>query len=238
LLQPIERAEQRREDGRWTIEGMTLELHPVVYSGVRDASGELGTNWFPASPDLPSLHHVNYPHALIAGLRLSQRLRWRFGEDGAAFVDMTGENALALFGITVDRTHHKGRVWSMFDKNVAALQNLPTPGVGKVEWISGAHTLAGVVRFHAARWQVDRVHDRITPVEMCVVAVPRDGAELRALRAGRQLSQTDLAGFLGVTERQVRNLESSTAPLPQRHRDSLDRWLRAAADVPRLGSGG
>lgn len=225
LLQPIERAEQRGPDGRWTVEGLTLEIHPLVYNGVRDASGELGTNWFPASPDLPSLHHVNYPHAITAGLRLSQRFRWRFGEDGASFIDLSGGNALALFGIASARTHHKCRAWQTFDANVRALQGLPTPGVGKVEWLRGPHTIEGVVRLHAARWQVDRVHDGIAPIEAPRTLGINSGAELRAWRDAQNIGQTDMARALGVSERTLRTAEQSEA---------LPRSVRAAIDAGRL----
>lgn len=229
LLQPINEAESLGADGRWTLEGATLEVHPLLWSGVRSASGEVGSHWFPTSPDLPSLHHVKHAPALLAGLRLPQRWRWAYGKHGQTFVDLTGANALELFGIEGDREHHKGRAWETFDANVGALAALATPAIGAVEWLRGGRTAAGVVRIHAARWMIDRIAHRIAPVEAPPPPPLRTGNDLRAWREARGITQAALAAALGVSLRTVKGAEGEGD-------HELPRSVRAAIAAGALSS--
>lgn len=210
---------------RRTLEGMTLEVHPLIFNGVRREDGELGNNWFPASPDLPSLHHVKHAPALLAGLRLPQRWRYAYGENGRTYVDLRGDNALDVFGIegVGSRERNKGRAWETFDANVAALAALPTPGIGAVEWVSGRHAAEGVVRIHAPRRAIDIIAHRIAPIETKPPPPLRSGNDLRAWREGRGLTQGALAAMLGVSARTVRGAElSADAPLPPKVRDAIE----------------
>lgn len=229
LLQPINEAESLGADGRWTLEGATLEVHPLLWSGVRSASGEVGSHWFPASRDLPSLHHVKHAPALLAGLRLPQRWRYAYGKHGQTFVDLKGANALELFGIEGDREHHKGRAWETFDANVAALAALAMPAIGAVEWLREPRTAEGVVRIHAARWMVDRIAHGIAPVEALPPPPLRVGNDLRAWREARGITQAAIAAALGVSLRTVKGAEGEGDR-------ELPRSIRAAVAAGALSS--
>lgn len=226
LLLKIEEAVMER-DSEWTVEGMTLEMHPALWDGVRKPDGSYGTNWFPASPDLPKLHHQKHPHAIILGQRIPIRLRWAMGEH-RTYIDLSGRNALEFAGIQPERRWHPGRAWETFNANVTALQNLPRPGVGAVEWLRGTNTLDGVVRFHAAPWQRVMTHHRLPPIE--TKELPATGAALRADREARGWTQTDLARALGVSDRTVRNAEKGDA-LPPSIRNALARGLLPVVEI-------
>lgn len=225
LLLPVDTAERRGPDGRWALEGMTLQYHPLLNSGVRKASGEIGEHWFPASPDLPSLHHVKHAPALLAGLRLPQRWRYAWKDDECTFVDLKHENAFALFGIEGDasRGHHKGRAWETFDANVAALAALPTPGIGPVERVRSTRDGEPMVRIHAARWMIERTIHRVRAIEAPPPPQLNCGNDLRRWREQRGLTQGALATLLGVSARTVRGAElSADAPLPRKVRDAIE----------------
>lgn len=208
LLQPVTEF-GRVEGGRRSIEGANLVPHPWIHDGIRNRkTGEIGNNWCPASPDLPSLNHVNHAPALLAGLRLPQRWRYAVRENGRTFVDLRGADALALFGIERDRDHHKGRAWDTFDANVDALVNLKTPGIGDVEWRGGRHTAEGMVRFHAARWMIERIALGVTPIEAPPPPDLRRGNDLRAWREARGLTQATVAAALKVSLRTVKGAEA------------------------------
>jgi len=238
LLLPVDTAERRGPDGRWTLEGMTLQVHPLLYSGVRAAPDQPGSHWFPASPDLPSLHHVKHAPALLAGLRLPQRWRWAYGKHGRTFVDLKRDAALALFGIEGDgaREHHKGRAWETFDANVAALAALPTPGIGAVEWVQSRDG-EPMVRIHAARWMIERIAHRVAPIEAAQPPALQCGDDLRAWREARGLTQEKVAALLGVSTRTVRNAElGGAAPLPRSIRDAIARGAITPASPRALPS--
>jgi hypothetical protein len=53
---------------------MELVIHPVLYEGVRKASGEIGRLWAPAPMELARIDHIRQPHALALGLILPDPL--------------------------------------------------------------------------------------------------------------------------------------------------------------------
>jgi len=239
LLLPVDTAERRGPDGRWTLEGMTLQFHPLLNNGVRKASGAIGEHWFPASPDLPSLHHVKHAPALLAGLRLPQRWRLAWKEQGRTYVDLKQQSALALFGIegAEGREHHKGRAWDTFYANVSALAALPTPGIGDVERVRSVRDGEQMVRIHAARWMIDRTVHRVAPVEAPQPPPLHCGDDLRAWRDACGATQEKTAAALGVSTRTVRNAElGGAAPLPRSIRDAIARGAITPASPRALPS--
>ncbi len=154
ILAPLG-ADEKLEGSQWTLEGLRLKVHPLLYSGVRKESGRLGENYFPATVELPKIDHNRFPYATTIGLILS--VRWRMAMGGGKFyVRIAGENLLKLAGMKFTRR----RAVECWDRLEANLDELKRRGVlARWEWLreipgerSGPQTMAGIFELHPPDW--------------------------------------------------------------------------------------
>lgn len=89
----VETVAERKRLGDWKIEGMEIEIHPWLYSGVRKANGDIGSLWAPAPTGLAQINHAHYPHVIALGLVLSIRWRWDVNLEVNS-ITLTGEKLL------------------------------------------------------------------------------------------------------------------------------------------------
>ena len=45
----------------WVLDGMELQINPLLYGGVRAKGGEIGRNWHPAPVEIAQVDHVRHP---------------------------------------------------------------------------------------------------------------------------------------------------------------------------------
>jgi DNA-binding XRE family transcriptional regulator len=209
----------RLEGSAWRLDGMELRINPRLYDGVRDeATGELGSNWFPAPVELARVDHVRHPHALPLGLLLPMRWRWALGE-GEDHLTLAGHNLLELAGIGW-REKHPGAAWAKLDRDLAELRRIGL--LDRWTWNDGEPSRAGKCRLWPGVALVDRAARGVLPVERPAVELPATGAELRAWREARAWSQSELARRIEVNQATVSRAEArGGAALPARLREAL-----------------
>lgn len=223
LLAVIQRGEAQVTDSEWALEGMELVVHPVLYEGVRQEDGSLGKHWAPAPAELASIHHGQFPHAIVLGLILPIRWRWD-AKDEREYLTLTGKTLLETAGIE-PCPHNPSRPWETLDRNLAELQRVG--GLGRWEWENGEkHTRAGRCRLYPPQWIRDRLVHGITPIEAPPPArIPRTGAELLQWRKDRGWTQAQAARELGVGERTIRVAEATPeAPLGRSLQTGLENY--------------
>jgi DNA-binding XRE family transcriptional regulator len=210
VMTPIYEAERKSATGdEWELEGMTLEIHPLLYSGVRDSkSGTIGRNWYPQSATVPKLDHRKHAPAVALGIILPIRWRWIFG-DGRSSVEYRASNVLRLAGIEY-AARRAERIWTSLERELDLLCSIGA--LGSYAWCGPRHRLDSNIELRPPQWAVDRVVHALPPVEP--KRVPTTGAELREWRERKGLSQATLAAQLGVTDRTIRNAERATALPP------------------------
>lgn len=226
LLAVIQRGEaQATPDSEWALEGMELVVHPVLYEGVRQEDGSLGKHWAPAPAELASIHHGQFPHAIVLGLILPIRWRWD-AKDEREYLTLTGEKLLDTAGIE-PCPHNPSRPWETLERNLAELQRVG--GLGRWEWEAGEkHTPAGRCRLYPPQWIRDRLVHGITPIEPPPpVKIPRTGAELLKWRKDKGWTQPYAAKELDVSVRAVQLAEASPeAPLGRSLKIALERKIQ------------
>ena len=205
LLTPITKAERQIEGtDTWALEGLVLEVHPLLYDGVRDGkTGRVGTNWYPQTIELAQLDDVRFPYAIALGLVLPMRWRWVWAQD-QKFCALSGASLLRTAGITYDR-RRAGPAWSSLRRTLDQLQAINA--LGRYEWVRNPETLDGVCHLYPPLWAIDRTVHALPPLEAKPSSLPSLGRELRVWRRARELTQKDAAELLGVSERTVRNAE-------------------------------
>jgi len=201
---------ERLQGSRWRLDGMELQINPLLYRGVRDLeTGKLGRNWYPTVPEVAKLDHIRYAPALMLGLLLPIRWRWDVGERD--HLPLRGDNLLDLAGI-VYRQHKPGEAWNKLERNLDKLVEIDALG----RWTAddGGRKPEAVYRLYPPGWTVDRTVHGVVPVERRLAALPRTGTELRAWREARDWTQAKLARALGVSRRTVVRAEGGgDAPL-------------------------
>jgi hypothetical protein len=204
---PILAITQRGEAQRgteWTLEGLELVLHPILYDGVRRENGELGTLWAPAPAELAHIDHRRHPYALALGLLLPIRWRWDLLQ-GRDCTTLTGATLLNTAGIHAT-PHNLSRAWQVLDHNLEELQRIGS--LGEVEWEPGRyHTADGNCRLYPPSWVRDRLIHHLHPFEEMPSPRLHNGRELMAWRRSQGLTQPALAAHLGVSERTLRRAE-------------------------------
>lgn len=200
----------RLEGSQWTLDGMELRINPWLYRGVRDeASGKLGSNWYPAPPELAQIDHQRYQYAIALGLVLPIRFRWAWAEEGKDHLVLTGKNLLSAAGIPYD-PRRPGRAWEMLERNLEELRRIQ--GLGRWEWDAGAqNTLSGLCRLYPADWQLDRTLHGLKPLELPPGPSVLTGDELKAWRKARSWTQAEAARQLGVSQYTISIAEAKKA---------------------------
>lgn len=234
LLQALERTE-RIAESQWQLDGMTLQLNPVLYAGVRAPDGSVGTLYWPAPRSLASIDATRFPGAIPLGLLLSIRLRWDLASGKSQLV-LSGESVLGLAGIKFN-PRKPGEGWKRLER---ALTELERREALCYSWRAGEEwTLQGMLEFRPTRWQLEHWHG-VTPVELPRElqplpsgehgerGIPITGADLAAWRKVNGWTQDRLAAALGVSVRTLRNAESKgAAALPPSVRKALERERQA-----------
>jgi DNA-binding XRE family transcriptional regulator len=199
----------KKHGSTWALEGMDLHIHPLLYDGVRKASGEPGTNWFPQAADLAKIDHVRFPNAIALGLMLPIRWRWDWG-DGRDHTTLSGAKLLEAAGVSY-KLRHIGEAWRKLKRTLDKLVTIEA--LGRYEWEGDAWTLGALCHLYPPQWACDRTFHALPPVEPSPAAfrVPMTGAELVAWRKKQNLTQAAAATRLGVSERTIRNAENAEA---------------------------
>jgi DNA-binding XRE family transcriptional regulator len=203
----------RRRGSTWSLEGMELSIHPLLYSGVRKDNGEAGSNWFPQTEALAKLDHIRHPHAIALGLVLPIRWRWDWG-DGRDCTSLSGAKLLETAGIPCDKLRRLSDAWRKARAMLDKLQEIGA--LGRVEWEGEAWTLSGICRLYPPQWARDRTVHALPAVEAPVLPpavrnVPATGDELLTWRKAQGLTQAEAAKQLHVSERTIRNAETDPA---------------------------
>lgn len=205
LLTPTAKFD-RIQGAEWALEGMELEIHPMLYSGVRDPeSGELGANWFPQAAELPRLDHVKHPHALALGLIFPIRWRWDWANK-LNHTRMKGLTLLATAGITFKR-RRASEAWGKLQRDLAELQRIGA--LGQIEWEGEPWTAEGICLLYPPQWARDRTVNQLPPVERAMQKEPLTGSELVDWRKREGISQGDAATQLGVGIATIKRAEAS-----------------------------
>ena len=213
---------ERLAGSAWHLEGMELRVNDLLYAGVRDRdTGKLGSNWWPVPVELAQIDHVRHGYAHALGMILAMRFRWDAGDRRGA-TRLTGRKLLDLGGIpyTVRRA---AEAWGKLRRELAELERIEM--IAATVWIGEAWTLDGVCCLSPAAWIEDRTARQLHPEEPPVVALPLNGAELRAWRVARAWSRRETARRLGVTSQALDLAEGKPAtPLGAKVSAALARW--------------
>lgn len=217
----------RLHGSEWELDGMELQINPLLYSGVREENGKLGSNWHPAPTELARVDHVRHPYALFLGLVLP--IRWRLAlQDGKDHVTLSGENALRLAGIKYQK-HDPKKAWEALERDLVELSRIG--GLGRWEWDAAdtPRSIKGRLHLWPAPWILDRTHHEVRPLELPPGPSVLTGAELKAWRKGRKLTQAQAAERLGVHRTTIARAEiAAVESLPPALADKL-RHARVAA---------
>jgi hypothetical protein len=208
LRGPVLAVTQRGEAMRgseWTLEGMELVIHPILYEGVRRSSGELGRLWAPAPLELARIDHVRHPHALALGLILPIRWRWDLTEQ-TDHITLTGAKLLEAAGIEI-KNQKPGRAWLALEQNLEELQRVD--GVGHFEWDSAAWSLLGRCRLYQPQWARERMVHGLLPSDAPPSPSILTGGELSSWRRNKGWTQEDAATALGVSRYTIIRAEAS-----------------------------
>jgi hypothetical protein len=218
---------ERLEKSCWRLDGMQLQINPLLYAGVRDIeTGKLGRDWFPAPVELAQLDHNKRPYAIALGLVLPVRWRWRMADD-SDHLPLNGRTLLALGGIPY-QGRRAAAAWQKLTANLQTLQEIDL--LADWQWDGGGPALEATCRLSPGRWITDRTRFRLKPVESPPLDIPRTGKELKAWRKAspRSWSQREAARQLGVGQATVSRAEAK----PQQQ---LSPSLRAAFDQLKVG---
>lgn len=206
----------RLKGSAWELDGMELQINPLLYSGVREVGGRLGRNWYPAPVELAAVDDKHHPYTITLGLILP--MRWRRAlDDGHDHITHTGESALRMAGIPYkahDRqwvAKHGGDAWRRLERDLKELHRIG--GLGRWDWDAAdtPHTLAGRLHLWPAEWVLDRTLHDVTPVERPLGPAVLTGAELKTWRTRRGLTQAQAAKTLHVSRPTIARAEAHPA---------------------------
>lgn len=187
----------RLEGSAWHLDGMQLTINPLLYSGVRQASGRLGANWHPAPVALAQVNEASHPHTYALGNILP--IRWRLAlAEGKDHITLKGDSALAVAGIKY-HPRKPADAWRRLERDLNELQRIE--GLGQWEWepADPPRTLESRLHLWPAPWALDRTVHEVRPVELPPTEAALTGAELKAWRTRRALTQHAAAARLGVS---------------------------------------
>jgi hypothetical protein len=219
LLAVATEFDRRNPDGLYELDGLELRFSPWFYGGVRDYdTRQLGRHWFPTSAELPKINEGIYRYAIGLGLLLAARWHWA-RLDGKDHLAIRGARLLAMAGIQPSK-HEAGESWAALRNSLEELQR--RNALGAVAWGSKPFTRAGVCRLYPPQWIRDRVWHGVPPIESLPAPVVATGADLKAWRAQKGLSQAAAANALEVGIATIKRAElAPKAPLGHALREAL-----------------
>ncbi len=210
---------ERLVDSEWEIEGLQLQINPLLYRGVRNPDNQqVGTNWWPAPKTLPHLDPDKFGPALALGLILPSRWRMEWSRSGKTYIDLRGDSLLRAAGLPFTQRKPSDD-WRSLQRNLDELQR--REGLERWEWL-GEPELSTICRLHAPNWALDRIAYGVPPKESLPPPTALTGAELRAWREEHGLSQAKTADLLHVGVRTIERAEANPhKPLSKRLRSAL-----------------
>jgi hypothetical protein len=208
------------DDDAWITNTIDFVINPLVYSGVRKSNGAIGSNWGPGPRGIAGLGHSRNQDATKLGCTLPGRFQRARVEDGRAWLGYTGASWLRAAGIDYRRKNPK-RAWGRLNRALLTLQELGA--VARWEWRTRPETLDGKLVVWNAEWLQDRTIGGVTPTERLIEPV-HTGADLRAFRTRRGLTQEQVGSALGVSRITISRAERSGDKLL--NRKLLDRIHR------------
>jgi len=197
----------RLVESKWRLDGMELQINPLIYGGVRQSNGELGRDWCPAPVELAAIDHRLYPAALSLGLLLPIWWRWDLPR-GRQLIRKAG-TLLEQAGLPATRKafhHAPGRTWEALERSLEELQRIGE--VGNWEWLDNERELESRILLEPSNMVADRLLRGVEPVEPPIDTTPRTGRELRAWREAHGWTQVELAGRIGVVVRTLSAAET------------------------------
>lgn len=210
---------ERLQGSQWEIEGLALQINPLLYRGVRDLdTGDLGKNWWPTTNELPLIDHHNYGPAIALGTVLPARWRMELARSSRPYVDLKGDSLLRAAGLPY-KQRNAVATWRAVASNLAELQR--RRGLERWEWL-GEPDLSTVCRLYAPQWAVDRIAHGVPPKELKPAPTALNGSELKVWRKKENLTQAEAATRLGVGIRTLTRAEfKPDKPLTKKLRDAL-----------------
>jgi hypothetical protein len=221
LLAVATEFDRRNADGLYELDGLELRFSPWFYGGVRDyETKQLGRHWFPTSAELPKINEGIYRYAIGLGLVLAARWHWA-RLDGKDHLAIRGSGLLAMAGITVS-SHDTGKSWAALRSSLEELQH--RNALGAVVWDGKPFTRTSVCRLYPPQWIRDRVWHGVPPLEQAPAPPVATGADLKAWRAQKGLSQAAAAKALEVGIATIKRAElAPKTPLGLALREALRR---------------
>lgn len=223
------------EDGEWHLNGLTLQINPFLYEGVRSGTGELGRRWMPAPAEIAAVDHVRFPHVHGLAMLFAIRSHWRLFEEHADHLVLTGDSLLRLAGIGFT-THREVRAWKALRDTLDELVHVHL--LDHYAWDpDAAWTRTGCCRLYSAQWVLDRAGRALVADEAPPPAMepPATGAELKVWREKHGWSMQQAANAVGVTKGAIFHAESNPKKvLGKRLREAI----RSAAGTPGAGPPG
>lgn len=194
------------KDSKYKLDGMVLQLNPLLYQGVRNSkTKKVGNKWLPAPIDIARINHTKHPYAIALGMILPIRWRWRLWE-GKEHVALTGNNLLQLAGIKIQKANPE-RAWKALKRDLDKLKEIG--GLGKYTWKDkdAQWTADNVCYLYPPNWVVDRAIFKIHPDEKKKLPPPVTGVDLKQWREQNGLTQIQAAKKIGVNISSIQRSE-------------------------------
>lgn len=183
------------------VEGLELVLNPALYRTAAAPTGGRDERFFTQLPEAV----LSLP-ALPFSLAVMLAFRWRYAADDGGVVALPRERLMEYMDAGRWRRGNVAAARRTLD--AALLRVAEAFGAGCRFEADGAE---GVKAYPGGAWE-RAVVDRVPPSLPASTATnPRTGAELRAWREARKLSQADAAGVLGVGVATVKRAEGAAA---------------------------
>jgi len=204
LVTVLEREKTQNKDNEWELDGMTLQINPLLYTGVRKENGKIGANFWPQSPQLPHIDHKRLPYAIGLGLILPARWR-REAAKGKDHIRITGKKLIDAAGIRYKR-NKPGLAWRSLTRTLKELHKRGC--LGRIVVEGTPDTPDAMYCLYPPTWQSDRVLRKLRPIEDWHHEIPLTGAELRTWREKNNWTQAELAKLVGVARSTVARAEA------------------------------
>jgi len=201
------------------VEGLELVLNPTLYRTAAAGGGGRGELLFTQLPEAV----LSLP-ALAFSLAVMLAFRWRYAADDGGALTIPKAKLHEYMDAGKWRRGDAAEADAILSRALAHIAGAFGPGCTFED-------AGDVVKAHPGRAFVAAVVDRVPPcLPASTASAPRTGAELRAWRERRKLSQVETAAVLGVGKRTIVRAElAPAAPLPRAFKRAT--W-GAASDRP------